>query len=83
VKAVEVSLDGGKDWQMARFVGPELGPYAWRPFVLFVELKPGSYSIASRATDDQGAMQPEGRLDNERGYGHNGWRDHAVSLVVA
>ncbi|WP_372866588.1 sulfite oxidase [Pseudomonas sp.] len=82
VKGVEVSLDGGRDWQMARFVGPELGPYAWRPFVLFVELKPGSYSIASRAIDALGAMQPEERLDNERGYGHNGWRDHAVSLVV-
>ncbi|MDX1726172.1 MAG: sulfite oxidase [Pseudomonas sp.] len=83
VQGVEVSLDAGKNWQMARFVGPDLGPFAWRPFVLFTELKPGSYTLASRAIDAQGAMQPQERLDNERGYGHNGWQDHAVSLVVA
>jgi DMSO/TMAO reductase YedYZ molybdopterin-dependent catalytic subunit len=83
VQGVEVSLDAGKNWQMARFVGPDLGPFAWRPFVLITELKPGRYTLASRAIDDQGAMQPQERLDNERGYGHNGWQDHAVSLVVA
>ncbi|MDX1370172.1 sulfite oxidase [Pseudomonas sp.] len=83
VQGVEVSLDAGKNWQMARFVGPDLGPFAWRSFVLFTELKPGSYTLASRAIDAQGAMQPQERLDNERGYGHNGWQDHAVSLVVA
>ena len=82
VQGVEVSLDAGKNWQMARFVGPDLGPFAWRPFVLIAELKPGRYTLASRAIDAQGAVQPEERLDNERGYGHNGWQDHAVSLVV-
>jgi DMSO/TMAO reductase YedYZ molybdopterin-dependent catalytic subunit len=83
VQGVEVSLDAGKNWQMASFVGPDLGPFAWRPFVLFTELKPGRYTLASRAIDAQGAMQPQERLDNERGYGHNGWQDHAVNLVVA
>ncbi|MNF63457.1 TMAO/DMSO reductase [compost metagenome] len=82
VQGVEVSLDAGRNWQMARFVGPDLGPFAWRPFVLIAELKPGRYTLASRAIDAQGAMQPEERLDNERGYGHNGWQDHAVNLVV-
>jgi DMSO/TMAO reductase YedYZ molybdopterin-dependent catalytic subunit len=83
VQGVEVSLDAGKNWQMARFVGPDLGPFAWRPFVLITELKPGRYTLASRAIDAQGAMQPEERLDNNSGYGHNGWQDHAVNLVVA
>ena len=82
VQGVEVSLDAGRNWQMARFVGPDLGPFAWRPFVLIAELEPGRYTLASRAIDAQGAMQPEERLDNERGYGHNGWQDHAVNLVV-
>ena len=30
VKGVEVSIDGGKNWQKARLVGPDLGKYAWR-----------------------------------------------------
>lgn len=79
---VEVSLDGGEHWRMARFVGPDLGPYAWRPFVLITELEPGSYSLASRATDIEGDMQPRERIDNERGYGHNGWEDHGVKITV-
>ncbi|MBS7664297.1 sulfite oxidase [Pseudomonas lalucatii] len=82
VRGVEVSLDGGKSWQAAPFVGPNLGPYAWRPFVLIVELKPGSYSLMSRATDVEGNAQPEQELVNERGYGHNGWRDHGVEISV-
>jgi DMSO/TMAO reductase YedYZ molybdopterin-dependent catalytic subunit len=83
VKSVEVSLDGGLNWQPAPFVGPDLGPYAWRPFVLAVELKPGNYSLASRAIDVDGNVQPRERVDNERGYGHTGWEDHAVKVAVA
>lgn len=83
IKAVEVSVDGGKSWQPARFVGPDLGRYAWRPFVLEADLKPGKYTLASRATDADGQSQPENFPENERGYGHNGWRRHAVDLTVA
>lgn len=82
VKNVEVSLDGGKSWQAAPFVGPSLGPYAWRPFVLIVDLKPGDYRLVSRASDVEGNAQPEEELVNERGYGHNGWRDHGVSIAI-
>ena len=80
---VEVSLDGGKNWKQARFLGPDLGPYAWRPFVMASDLSPGEYRIVSRATDTQGNTQPEGRTDNERGYGHNGWNDHGVTVTVS
>lgn len=82
VKGVEVSLDGGKSWQAAPFVGPNLGQYAWRPFVLILDLKPGTYSLMSRATDVEGNTQPQEGLANERGYGHNGWRDHGVSISI-
>lgn len=82
LKSVEVSLDGGKSWQAAAFVGPNLGPYAWRPFVLFTELKPGRYDLMSRATDVEGSTQPKEGLENERGYGHNGWRAHGVSVTA-
>lgn len=83
VKGVEVSVDGGKSWKAARFVGPDLGKYAWRTFVLAADLKPGTHEIASRATDAAGNVQPENFEENERAYGHNGWRAHAVSVTVA
>lgn len=83
VVRVEVSIDGGKTWRDAKFVGPDLGPYAWRQFVLPVKFDSGSYSLMSRATDTAGNIQPVERLENERGYGHNGWRDHGVQFTVA
>lgn len=83
VSAVEVSLDGGRTWRAARFFGPDLGQYAWRQFVLPVTLAAGSYEITSRAIAADGEVQPELRVENERGYAHNGWRDHAVKVSVS
>ncbi|MFL1467879.1 sulfite oxidase [Marinobacter sp. HN1S83] len=80
---VEVSVDGGRNWKNARFLGPDLGPFAWRPFVLAADLEPGEHRIVSRATDAEGHTQPEERTDNERGYGHNGWKDHGVTVAVS
>lgn len=82
VAGVEVSLDGGKTWQPAQLFGPDMGRYAWRQFVLPALLKPGEYVITSRAIAADGEVQPELRVENERGYGHNGWRDHAVKVTV-
>jgi sulfite dehydrogenase len=83
VKRVEVSIDGGKTWREARFVGPDLGKYAWRQFALAVTLPPGTHTIASRATDAAGNVQPEQRLENTGGYNNNSWADHAVKVTVA
>jgi sulfite dehydrogenase len=83
VKRVEVSLDGGKSWREARLVGPDLGRYAWRQFVFPAELKPGTYTVTSRAIDVEGNVQPEERPENASGYVNNSWRDHAVELTVA
>ncbi|MDH4174454.1 MAG: sulfite oxidase [Betaproteobacteria bacterium] len=83
VKDVEVSLDGGGKWLPASFSGPLLGPYAWRRFVLPVRLSAGTYTITSRASAYDGQVQPELRVENERAYAHNGWRDHAVKVTVA
>ncbi|HJQ62137.1 MAG TPA: sulfite oxidase [Burkholderiales bacterium] len=83
VKRVEVSVDGGKTWKDAKFIGPDLGRYAWRQFVLPVRLSAGNYTLVSRATDTAGNTQPEQRVENERGYAHNGWRDPGVKLTVA
>jgi len=83
VKGVEVSVDGGKTWQAAEFFGPHMGRYAWRQFTARVNLQPGSYLITSRAIAADGSVQPELRVENERAYAHNGWRDHAVAVKVA
>jgi sulfite oxidase len=80
---VDVSLDGGRTWQPARFVGPDLGRFAWRQFAFAARLAPGSYTIASRATDTQGNVQPEQRLENAGGYNNASWLDHAVKVTVA
>ncbi|MEO6032200.1 MAG: sulfite oxidase [Burkholderiaceae bacterium] len=82
VKSVEVSIDGGKSWQAARFVGPSLGRYAWRQFVLAVKLPAGKYQIASRAVDAEGHAQPEQRIENASGYSNTSWRDHALQITV-
>lgn len=79
---VEVSTDGGTTWEQARFTGPDLGRYAWRQFVFAAKLTPGTHVLASRTTDENGNTQPENRLENERGYGNNSWRDHAVAIEV-
>ena len=82
VSQVEVSTDGGKTWHAADFIGPDLGPYAWRTFVFPAKLAAGSYVLASRATGADGDTQPADRLENERGYANNSWRDHAVKVNV-
>ena len=81
VSKVEVSADG-KRWQEARWVGPDLGKYAWRVFALEVERQPGPMKLYSRATNVAGEMQPERRHENERGYGNNSWRDMGVTVQV-
>lgn len=73
VKGVEVSIDGGKTWKQARLVGPDMGKYAWRQFVLQAELPKGTYQLASRATDVKGNVQPETRGENQSGYNNTGW----------
>ena len=81
VRSVKVSIDGGQSWKKAKFVGPDLGKYAWRQFVFEANLGPGSHNLASKATAG-GDSQPELRYENRRGYAHNGWKDHSVNVEV-
>lgn len=83
VRQVEVSLDGGNTWVLARFTGPDLGRYAWRQFVLEANLPPGAHVLASRATDTRGTVQPRERVENAGGYNNTSWADHAVAVTAA
>jgi DMSO/TMAO reductase YedYZ molybdopterin-dependent catalytic subunit len=83
VKRVEVSTDGGQTWREARLVGPDLGRFAWRQFVLPVKLEPGTYQLACRAQDTKFNWQEEVTPDNSGGYLNSGWRAHGFSVTVA
>jgi DMSO/TMAO reductase YedYZ molybdopterin-dependent catalytic subunit/cytochrome c553 len=80
VEAVEVSADDGVTWQQAEWVGPDLGPNAWRTFQFAVNLTVGEHRFSTRATDTRGDRQPKFAAHNHRGYGHNGWQDHALQV---
>ena len=80
VEAVEVSADDGATWQQAEWVGPDLGPNAWRTFQFAANLPVGEHRFVTRATDTQGDQQPKLAVHNHRGYGHNGWQDHALRV---
>lgn len=81
VAKVEWSTDGAT-WSDAAIVGPDLGPYAWRVFTFEVESPVGALTLFSRVTTASGRVQPERRLENERGYGNDSWRDHGVVVQV-
>lgn len=83
VKGIEVSVDGGQTWQAAAWYGPDMGRYAWRTFVLPVDLKPGKHRITSRASNTHGDVQPKDRIENERGYNNNSWLDRSIEVEVA
>ncbi len=83
IRRVEVSSDGGKTWLDAGFYGPDLGRFAWRQWAIPLRMGTGSYVLVSRATDADGNVQPEQRLENAHGYSNNSWADHAVKVNVA
>ena len=82
VRSVEVSTDGDA-WVVAKLTTPDLGRDAWRTFHVPLDLVEGRHTIYCRATDTRGDTQPDARPENERGYGHNGWRDHGLQVFVS
>jgi DMSO/TMAO reductase YedYZ molybdopterin-dependent catalytic subunit len=82
VKAVELSMDGGKTWTEAEFLGLH-ERFAWRQWQCVWEAKePGDFTILSRATDTAGRQQPMHASWNVLGYGNNGVQEHAVPVHV-
>jgi sulfite oxidase len=72
VARVDVSVDGGADWQQAEFL-EDLGRWAWRHWRATVALAPGDHELAVRAWDSSAATQPEDEasLWNPKGYVNN------------
>jgi len=82
VEQVEVSVDGGRNWQAAEFIGPR-EPYAWRQWQYIWQAgEKGRYTIMARATDADGQIQPMDAKWNVLGYFNNGVNEHAVTVVI-
>ena len=81
IAKVEVSVDDGKTWRVAKLEG-EPGVGRWVVFTLELDRKvPGRVRAIARATDKKGNVQPEHPDWNPSGYFWNGW--HSVSWEVA
>ncbi len=82
IARVEVSMDDGQTWQAAEFIGP-CERYAWRRWEYQWPVPaPGEYTILARATDSRGQVQPDSARWNVFGYGNNGIREHAVTVII-
>lgn len=71
IRGVEVSLDGGAEWQDAA-LGDDLGRYAWRQWrYAFTPARPGAIAVMARARARDGSTQDEALTPNPAGYHHN------------
>jgi sulfite oxidase len=76
---VEVSPNAGQDWIRARIsAGGER--WTWTFWETTLELSPGDHTLAARASDSSGAIQPEtlSATWNVKGYSNNAWYRVAV-----
>lgn len=82
VRQVEISTDGGKQWQPAR-LGGEPQPYAWVHWSYEWKIpRPGQYELAVRAADEQGRSQPpEREPDRLDDYERNAWQIIQVTVT--
>ncbi len=80
ITGVDVSVDGGLEWQEAQLVGETAQmawrrwEYSWRPS------KAGHFILQARATDSAGMTQPAAIPWNFRGYANNGIHTIAVEV---
>ena len=81
VTRVEISVDSGA-WIPSRLL-PQESAWTWTLWEAEVDLRPGTHTLAVRATDSSGATQPEGIRDtwNVKGYVNNAW--HRVAVQVS
>lgn len=80
---VEVSLDGGQTWRQAA-LGPDYGKYSFRTYEFtWTPTAPGKYTLAVRATDEKGNVQPDAGVWNPGGYLWNKIERQEVVVIAA
>jgi len=79
--SVEVSPNGGRDWNTARITVPGTA-WTWSFWEATMSLEPDSHILTVRATDSAGVTQPAEVSEtwNVKGYANNAW--HRVTLVA-
>ncbi|MBV8392655.1 MAG: molybdopterin-dependent oxidoreductase, partial [Alphaproteobacteria bacterium] len=70
IKEVAISTDDGKTWTPAK-LGTDLGKYSFREWTLDVKLPAGDYVLKSKATANDGKVQPDKAGWNPPGYMRN------------
>jgi sulfite oxidase len=83
VERVDVSADGGRNWQTAKFEGDTL-PWTWRLWQIIFELPVGEHELVVRAVDSAAQTQPESveSVWNFKGYLNNAWHRVRVTAVA-
>lgn len=77
---VDVSTDGGANWDDARLDAP-IGHHAWRSWhYTWQAAEPGSYELCCRATDAEAHTQPVDQRWTAGGMGNN--TVHRVRVIV-
>lgn len=68
VNKVEISDDGLKSWKEAK-LGEDHGPYSFRTWeAAWTPKAPGRHTLAARASDEKGNVQPDEPVWNAGGY---------------
>ncbi len=81
ITKVELSFDQGRQWietiidQPTSLYGTYRWKHLWRPE------KPGQYTIAARAYDSEGNVQPLNSRWNKGGYGNNSSQQITVTII--
>jgi hypothetical protein len=71
ISTVDLSTDGGKNWQRAK-LGEDLGRFAFRAFsYAFTPRKKGRQTVMARAANKIGQSQTTELILNPAGYHHN------------
>jgi sulfane dehydrogenase subunit SoxC len=77
LRAVEVCIDG--QWLEAKLDEP-VGPYAWRGWRASWTATLGEHTLACRAIDDAGGVQPSEEPWNYQGMGNNQMQEISVTV---
>jgi sulfite oxidase len=80
VVKVEVSTDGGSNWNAAT-LGRDQAHYAWRLWSYNWNAPPGEHMILSRATDNVGRTQPATPVWNPGGYLYNAFDEVRIHVA--
>jgi DMSO/TMAO reductase YedYZ molybdopterin-dependent catalytic subunit len=80
IRRVEVSIDGGTDWQTAQ-LDPDAGKYSWRRWRLtWTPATAGKHRLSVRAFNQAGEQQPAGQW-NRSGFMRNVIEELEVEVV--